>query len=214
MRDVSRRLVVAAVSPDLSTIRHAADVIRAGGVVAIPTDTLYGLAADPFSAHAVGRVFEVKGRAERQPVALIAADLTQVEDQIGPLPANARALAAQFWPGPLTLLLEAPENLAPGVVAPSGLVGVRVPAHDVARALCRESRRVLTATSANLSGQPAFAEPAALWTALGERVDLMLDAGPTPGGAPSTIVDGSATTPRLVRAGAIEWDTITAWLHA
>ena len=210
---MSERIVVQTADPDPIVLGRAAAVIRDGGVVVFPTDTLYGLAVDPFNPKAVERIFAVKGRTPDQPIALVAADAAQVEKEIGVLSSNGRSLAVRFWPGALTLLLEAPRTLVPGVVATSGLVGIRVPAHEVARALCRASRRVLTATSANRSGEPASAEPDPVWAALGDRVDLMLDAGTTPGGAPSTIVDVSSTPPRLVRAGAISWDTITEWLH-
>ena len=213
MHGVSRRLVIDPASPDRDAIDEAASVIRRGGVVAFPTDTLYGLAADPFDVEAVGRVFTVKGREDAQPVALVAADVAQVEDQLGVLTVNARSLAEQFWPGPLTLLVPAPPGLAPGVVASTGLVGVRVPSHGVSRALAAASARVLTATSANRSGEPASADPEHVWLTLGEKVDLMLDAGPTPGGAPSTLVDVTADPPRLVRPGAIQWETIDAWLR-
>jgi L-threonylcarbamoyladenylate synthase len=214
MRSVSKRLIVQPEHPAPAAMQQAAEVIAAGGVVAFPTDTLYGLAADPFNARAVQRVFEIKGRSDRQPLALVAADLAQVEKQIGVVPEEVRRVAGRFWPGALTLLLEAPAGLAPGVAASDNTVGVRVPAHDVARALCRASERVLTATSANRTGHDPFADPELLWAALGDRVDLMLDAGPTAGGAPSTIVDVRATPPRLVRAGAIDWEMITAWLRA
>jgi L-threonylcarbamoyladenylate synthase len=121
-------------------------------------------------------------------------------------------LALKFWPGPLTLLIAAPAALASEVTAGTGRVGVRVPAHDVAREVCRAADRPLTATSANRSGQPATADPDEVERALGDDVDLLIDAGLTPGGAPSTIVDVTDAAPRLVRAGAVPWSDIQAWL--
>jgi L-threonylcarbamoyladenylate synthase len=192
---------------------QAARVIRIGGVVAVPTDTLYGLAADPFRADAVARVFAVKGRAAERALPLIAAGTAQVEQFIGKLPPMAQALAARFWPGPLTLLLDAPAALAADVTGGTGRVGVRVPAHDVARALCRTCGLVLTATSANVSGEPASDDPSEVERTVGARIDLLLDAGRTAGGPPSTIVDATGPAPRLVRSGAVSWIEVLACVN-
>lgn len=205
----------------LLALKEAADLVIGGGVVAFPTDTLYGLAVNPFDAIAVTRLFEVKGRAGAQAVALVAADVDQVSTWIAPLAGSARRLADAFWPGPLTLLLRPTARpkpsgvsnssylaLAPGVVALDGTVGVRVPAHAIATGLCREAGRPLTATSANLSGDAATSDPDVVWRTLGHRIDLLLDGGMAPGGPPSTIVDVTSPELRLVRAGAIDWDTI------
>jgi L-threonylcarbamoyladenylate synthase len=112
----------------------------------------------------------------------------------------------------LTLLLRAPVAIAAAVTGGTGRVGVRVPAHDIARAICRSAGRPVTATSANRSGQPPTADPDEVERSLGREVDLLIDAGPTPGGAPSTIVDVTGPAPELVREGAIAWDEIRAWL--
>jgi L-threonylcarbamoyladenylate synthase len=196
---------------DATSIQLAADLIAAGGVVAVPTDTLYGLAVDPFRADAVARLFAVKGRAADQAVPLIAADVAQVALALGELPPVGRRLAETFWPGPLTLLVPAPRALAAAVTAGSGRVGVRVPAHEVARDLCHACGRPLTATSANASGAPPSSNPDEVARALGDRIDLVLVA-PVPGGPPSTIVDVTGPVPRLVRAGAIGWDHVQACL--
>lgn len=207
-----RRVFVDPEAPQLDALQEAAKWIRMGGLVALPTDTLYGLAADPFRADAVARLFAVKGRAAGQALPLIAADADQIAARLGPLSPAGERLAAKFWPGPLTLLMPAPVALARGVTGGTGRVGVRVPAHDIARAICRAADRPITATSANRSGQPATSDPAEVERALGEDVDLLIDAGPTRGGAPSTIVDVTGDTSRLVRAGTISWEDIQAWL--
>jgi L-threonylcarbamoyladenylate synthase len=208
-----RRVFVDPGSPQRDAIQEAATWILNGGVVALPTDTLYGLAADPFSAAAVARVFAVKGRAAERALPLIAADAAQVDAHLGRLTAVARRLADRFWPGPLTLLVPAAAALAPDVSGGTGKVGVRVPADAVARAICAEAGRPVTATSANLSGEPATADPDRVEQTLGDRIALLIDTGLTPGGAPSTIVDVTGAEPALVRAGAISWDDIHAWLH-
>ncbi|HEX4346905.1 MAG TPA: L-threonylcarbamoyladenylate synthase, partial [Vicinamibacterales bacterium] len=141
-------------APDRALIGRAAESIRRGGVVAMPTDTLYGLAADPFSAEAVAKVFRAKGRASDQALPLVGADVEQIAARLGALSKNALLLADRFWPGPLTILVKAPLGLAPAVSAGTRRVGVRVPAHEVTRALCVAADSLLTATSANRSGEP------------------------------------------------------------
>ena len=209
-----RRVFVDPRAPQRDAIEEAAAWILRGGVVALPTDTLYGLAVDPFRADAVARLFAVKGREADRAVPLIAADTAQVVAHLGPMSPSAARLAERFWPGPLTLLVAAPRSLAPDVTGGTARVGVRVPADAVARAICRAAARPVTATSANLSGQPATADPGEVERTLADRIDLLVDTGPTPGGAPSTIVDVTTSEVRVVRAGAISLDDIQTWLDA
>ena len=204
------RINVSASAPDPESIGRAASVLRAGGIAAIPTDTLYGLAANPFDAAAVARLFTIKNRELEKAIPLVACDLRQVRLRIGWLPEVAERLARRFWPGPLTLVVSAPVGIAPDVTGGTGTVGVRVPAHEVTRALCAAAGAPLTATSANISGRPATADPETVASELGTRIDLLVDAGPTPGGPPSTIVDVTGQEPRLIRAGAIEWHDVLA----
>jgi L-threonylcarbamoyladenylate synthase len=209
-----RRVFVDPKSPQRDAIQEAATWILDGGLIALPTDTLYGLAADPFSAAAIARVFAVKGRTAERALPLIAAEAAQVAEHLGRLPEAGRRLADRFWPGPLTLLVSAPGRLVRDVTGGTGKVGVRVPADAVARAICAETGRPVTATSANVSGEPATADPDQVERTLGDRLDLLIDTGMTPGGAPSTIVDVTGAEPVLVRAGAIAWDDIQGWLHS
>jgi L-threonylcarbamoyladenylate synthase len=208
-----RRVFVDPGAPQRDAIDEAAKWIRAGSVVAIPTDTLYGLAADPFNTGAVARVFVVKGRAAERALPLIAADAAQIARHLGRLSEIAMRLADHFWPGPLTMLMAAAAALAPDLSGGTGKVGVRVPADSIARAVCAACGHPVTATSANASGEPAPATADDVERMLGDRIEFLLDAGPTRGGAPSTIVDVTDGEPRLVRAGAISWDEIQAWLH-
>jgi len=199
-------------------IETAAAAIRAGGLVILPTDTLYGVAADPFNRAAVSRVFAVKGRMAGKALPLIAADSEQVNRHIGQLSGTAQRLSGHFWPGPLTLLLTAPLTMAPETTGGTGRIGVRVPGHAVARALCSACGHPLTATSANRSGQSASADPddvAAAFTAAsdGGVIDVFLDAGNTAGGPASTIVDVTEQGVHLVRTGAIAWEDIQACLQ-
>jgi len=208
-----RRVFVDRDAPQRDAIEEAARWIRAGHVIALPTDTLYGLAADPFNADAVRRTFEVKGRAAERALPLIAADEAQIAAHLGPLTPLARALAGRFWPGPLTLLVAAPAALAAEVTGGTGRVGVRVPADAIARAVCAAVGRPITATSANVSDAPATADPSDVERTLGSRLEFLLDAGPSPGGPPSTIVDVSGPEPLMIRMGAVPWEEIHACLQ-
>jgi L-threonylcarbamoyladenylate synthase len=206
-----RRIVVDRIDIDRHALDDAVQAVRNGGIVAMPTDTLYGLGVDPFRVDAVERVFQLKGRSTDKALPLIAADAGQVNDYLGALSPMAARLALRFWPGPLTLLIPATSSLAPQVSGGAGTVGVRVPAHRVARALC-DACGPLTATSANTSGEAPSADPDQIARMLGEGIDVLVDAGATPGGPPSTIVDTTGAEPVLVRAGAIAWDQIQACL--
>lgn len=208
-----RRVTIDALQPDEAVLTQAAAIIAAGGIVAMPTDTLYGLAADPFSIAAIERVFAVKARSAERAMPLVAASLDQVVSQLGRLPEAAERLAARYWPGPLTLLVPRPRSIPADVAGGRDEIGVRVPAHAVPRGLCHASGRLLTATSANLSGSPPSNDPDEVERGLPATVDLLLDAGRTPGGAPSTIVDVTGREVRLVRPGAIPWDDVLACMQ-
>jgi L-threonylcarbamoyladenylate synthase len=195
-----------------SSVAEAAQAIRAGQVVALATDTLYGLAANPFDTSAVAAIFAIKGRPDDRALPLIAADRAQAIASLGSLGPMGERLADRFWPGPLTLLIAAPSTLAAAVSAGTGRVGVRVPALTVARALCAACAMPLTATSANRSGSPPSHDPDVIAQAL-PQLPLLLDSGPSPGGPPSTIVDVTGEAPTLVRTGAIPWEEILACLR-
>ncbi len=186
--------------------------IAGGGVVGFPTETFYGLAADPRSERAVARLFELKGRVASQSIGLVAADLAQVE-RIADLPANARRLARVFWPGPLTLVVPARVPLAGAVRSGRGLVGVRVSSHPVARGLAAAFGHPLTATSANRSGEPP-AETAEVVARLFPALSVLVDGGPAAGGAPSTVVEVTDGGIALLRAGAVAWERVLESLDA
>lgn len=190
----------------------AVETLRAGGVVAYPTDTLYGLAVDPRSDAAVARLFEVKGRDRSQPIPLIAADLSQAQ-RAGRFGRDELRLANAFWPGPLSIVVPAADAVAPSALAADGTVAIRVPAHDLARELAAAFGFCLTATSANRSGQPPTASPGVAADTLRDRLDLLLDGGDAPGGPPSTIVAVGEGGPTLVRAGAIAWERVLESLN-
>lgn len=188
-------------------IARAVDTLRAGGVVAYPTDTLYGLAVDPRSPDAVARLFAVKRRDPGHAIPLIATDERQAE-LVGILTPVTRRLVRIFWPGPLSIVVAATEQVCPEARAADGSVAVRVPDSEDARGLAEAFGFCITATSANLSGEPPTASAAVVRATLASRVDYILDTGDAPGGDPSTIVDARGLTPRLVRAGVVPWERV------
>lgn len=194
-------------SPDADALAAAIDWLRAGRIVAYPTDTLYGLAVDPESPDAVQSIFDLKGRDVRSALPLIAASAPQVRTWCGAISGASARLADHFWPGPLALILDAPANVAPDVHGGAGTIAIRVPAHPVARALAAGLGRPITATSANRSGAPAVDRVEALGDLAEDPRVLTIDAGPAPGGPPSTIVDARSVL-TLVREGAVAWSRV------
>lgn len=192
---------------DPADLAHAVAVLRRGGIVAYPTDTLYGLAVDPRSPTAIARLFAVKGRSAGHAIPLIASSIDEAA-RVGRLTDRARRLADAFWPGPLTLVLTSTGEVGQGIPAEDGTVAVRVPDHPAARALAGALDGCVTATSANRSGSPPVASADEVRAAFGAAIDYVFDAGTSPGGPPSTIADVRDDAPRLVRAGAIEWDRV------
>lgn len=190
-------------NPEPQALAVAADVLLRGGLVLFPTDTLYGLAADPRNPSAVDRVFRAKGRPPAQALPLVAASLDQVERSVDHLSALTRRLAECFWPGPLTLVVEAGQDVVAAVTGATGTLAIRVPNHAVARGLCAHFGFPIVSTSANRSGHPAPSTADEAIASLGGEVDLVLDGGPAPGGEPSTIVDARDDVVRLVRAGSV-----------
>jgi L-threonylcarbamoyladenylate synthase len=195
-------------------LSKAADWLRTGGIVAYPTDTFYGLAVDPTSGAAVASLFDLKGRGSDAAIPLIASSLAQAEAYSPGWSATMRRLAETFWPGPLSLICDAPAGVADAVHAVTRTVAVRVPAHAVARALAEQWGAPITATSANRSGEPPSRTPADLGAIARDARVLVIDAGSTPGGLASTIVDARHTPPTLVRDGAIAWSRVLRSLDA
>ncbi|MGD0862137.1 MAG: L-threonylcarbamoyladenylate synthase [Candidatus Limnocylindrales bacterium] len=182
---------------------EAVEVLRAGGLVAMPTDTVYGLGVALDAEDGLPRLFAAKNRPLDRAIVLLVADLEQVAS-VGVLSESARLLAERFWPGGLTLVLtQAPGARLPSVLtAGASTIGVRLPDHESPRALCR-ALGPLPVTSANLSDQPDARDAAGVLAQLGARIDLVLDGGFARGGIPSTVVDCSAERPSVLRAGAI-----------
>ncbi len=188
--------------------------LREGGVVAIPTDTLYGLAADAFNPDAIERVFAIKERPEGLALPVLLADLAQLRSVVSEVPQSVEILAEAYWPGPLTLVLCRADTLAPRLTAGGPTVAVRVPAHPIPRELARLLGRPITGTSANISGDPDPRTIEELRRQVGDRVDCLIESGPAPAGTASTIVDLSADAPRLIREGVIPFQQIAVLLNS
>jgi L-threonylcarbamoyladenylate synthase len=191
-----------------NALAYVLELLRKGEVVAIPTDTVYGVAADGFNADAVEKLFVVKDRPSHKAIMLLLGEYEDMEKVASHISPTAQRLAQRFWPGGLTLVVHAREELPVNLRAQSNTIGVRLPDSDVVRELVRAMGRPLAATSANLSGgvNPRTAQD--VLDALGGRIAMILDGGATPGNVASTVVDCTVEPPRLLRAGAIGADEI------
>jgi L-threonylcarbamoyladenylate synthase len=189
-------------------LKQAVEVLAAGGIVAFPTETFYGLAVDALNAAAVGRLVGVKGRDDRKAIACIIGELEQRAQLCSAWPPGAERLAGRFWPGPLTLVLPALPEL-PGPLRPAGFVGLRLSSHEAARQLARELGRPITATSANPAGGSEVTRAEEIAPALREQLDLVVDGGPTPGGKGSTVVKIDGDTLTCLREGAVPYSLCT-----
>jgi len=171
--------------------------------VAFPTETFYGLGADALELKALRKVFQIKGREENKPLLLLVADRTWLPGLVKKIPPVAEQLIERFWPGPLTLVFEASPNLPSILTAHTGRIGLRISSHPVAQALVQAVGRAITATSANVSGQPSASEAREVFRSLGEKIDAILDGGKTPGGFGSTVVEVCGVSSKIIRQGAI-----------
>src|SRR5450432_687596 len=197
--------------PEISLIRYAADQIRAGEVLGMPTDTFYGLAADPFNLRAVERVYEIKSRSRHKPLSLLIEDVDQAEELAKPLPEEFHALAKKFWPGPLTIIVKASSRLPLKVTANTGNVALRVPNSPISLAVVQAAQIPITATSANLSGESECTTALAVRDQLQDRIAIIIDGGTSPRDVASTIIDLTDEEARwkIQREGAITAQVIS-----
>jgi L-threonylcarbamoyladenylate synthase len=177
--------------------------LTAGDFLALPTETFYALVAHPFLEAALARLFKLKGRTAEKPVLLLVSDPDMVSSVARDIPVRARDLMAQFWPGPLTLILPARPELSRRLTGDTGGVGLRQPRQEVTCRLIAALGYPVTGTSANRAGRSAFTRAIEVDREFGADLALILDTGPCPGGLPSTIVDVNVSPPRLIRAGAV-----------
>lgn len=191
-------------------VREGIEVLKRGGLVAFPTDTVYGLGTDALNITAVEYIYRVKGRPPGQPFPILIADLSQVETVAETWTPLAKLLAVNFWPGALTLLLPIAKAVPSILGSENRTIGVRLPDHPIPLALIRGLGRPLVGTSANRSGQPSALTAQEVRAQLGEMLDMVIDGGNCPGGIESTVVDVTGAVPRIVRTGAISGREIDA----
>lgn len=186
-----------------SSIEKAITILEAGGVVAFPTETFYGLAADATNEKAVDRIFEIKGRSFNNPIALIISKENDLDLLTDNIPEEAKKLMAAFWPGPLTLVFKASPSVSPRLTAGTGKIGIRISSHPIAHALAAGLGRPITATSANLSGGRECTTAEEVRGQMANAQLTVIDGGPTLGGRGSTFLDVTVDPLVLLREGAI-----------
>jgi L-threonylcarbamoyladenylate synthase len=194
--------------PDADVIARAAECLRAGGLVAFPTETVYGLGAHALDRAAILRVFAAKERPANDPLIVHVATLDAAAPLVEDIPRVARELAARFWPGPLTMVLRRSARVPDEVTAGLATVAIRVPSHPVARALLERARIPVAAPSANLFSRPSPTRAAHVLADLNGRIDMIVDGGATDVGLESTVIDLAGRVPTILRPGAIDLDAL------
>lgn len=191
-------------------LEEIASMLRAGGVVAFPTDTAYGLAADPFNESAVERIFRIKGRPETKPILLLVDSLDMAVTAVQPEETFHR-VAREFWPGPITIITRAVPSLPAIVTAGTNTIGLRWPVAPFATSLSRTLGKPVTATSANRTGLPSTITAAEVREQLGESVDALIDGGTLPSRSGSTLLDVTVDPPMVLRDGPVSFESLAAF---
>ena len=193
-------------------INQAIVTVKDGGVVAFPTDTVYGVGVDPFRPEAVQKLYRIKGRPIDKPIPILVGSINDVERVAQNLPSSFTQLAEQFWPGGLTLIVEA-KALPPEVTAGGDTVGVRMPDHPLALALLQRFDGAIATTSANRSDEPPATSAEEVQSELGNLVNIILDGGQTATRIASTVLDLSVSPPQIRRQGGISMDQLAPFIH-
>jgi len=196
-------LKIAPDKPDTSLIARVVEILQAGGVVAYPTETFYGLGVDGCNPKAIEKIFQIKGRNFKQPISVIIGSTNDLQDLIADPPEIAGKLIEEFWPGALTLVFKASPAVSTLLTAGTGKIGIRISSHPVASALVKALGHPITATSANLSGTKECSSAVEVMDCIGDQIDMVIDGGSTPGVSGSTILDIAAFPPVILREGII-----------
>ena len=187
----------------ISPLRKAADIIKEGGLVVFPTDTVYGIGCNPFNEEAMDRLFHVKKRDRDKPIPILVSSIKKAEE-IAEFGSLAKKIARRYWPGALTLVLPAKAKTPPMLRGPGNTVGIRIPNHPFALSLIKAVDGYLTGTSANLSGKEPACTAKEAKKQLGNKVDFVIDAGRCPIGISSTVVEVTSNRPKVLRQGAVK----------
>ena len=190
-------------NPETGIIAEAARIIRNGGVVVFPTRSLYGLGADAFNARAVNRIFHIKQRPANKPILVLIEDRNELNRLAALVPPAATTIMERFWPGSVSIVLQAKEGLSSNLTAGTKIIGIRLPGHNIAYTLVKAVGSPITGTSANLSGSTGCFQVNDLDEKIVDSVDLILDAGSLRGGAGSTVVDVTGESPLILRQGGL-----------
>ena len=188
-------------------VKEAVNCLKSGGIIAIPTDTVYGVGADPFNVDAVQKLYTLKGRPEDKPIPLVLSTVEDVQQVAQNLPGYFFHLTERFWPGGLTIVVQS-KNLLPQLTAGGKTVGLRIPNHLVLLNILQAFGGPIAITSANMSGQPAATSPDEFGKILSSKIDYIVDDGQTPGPIPSTVYDISVSPPQIRREGIISAKTL------
>lgn len=189
-------------------LRKAGEVILTGGTVAFPTETFYGLGVNVTDERALRRLIEIKGRRDDHPILILIPSIETLKNYVTHVPETASRLMDRFWPGGLTLVLDAALRVSPLLTAETGKIGVRLSGHPMATGLARTAGTAITGTSANVSGYPPCNRPEDVLKSLGEKIDLILDGGTTAGGRGSTVLDVTVDPPLVLREGVVSLERI------
>lgn len=184
-------------------IKKISQYLKMDGVIVYPTETFYALGANCFSKQAIQAIYRLKKRPPSKPLSVVISDLDMLQEIVSEIPMAFEPLIANFWPGPLTLVLKAAPRVPKELRGPSGSIGVRLTEHEWLRSLVRHASFPITATSANISGEKDISDPANAWQEFNGKVDLIVDGGETKGHLPSTVLDLSSKGVRIIREGAV-----------
>ncbi len=185
---------------------RAISILKSGGLIAIPTDTVYGLAADPWNGAAVSKLYKVKSRSELKSISVLLYGEAAINEVAVDLTQRVRTIAEKFWPGPLTIVIRRKSEM-PSEISATDTIGVRAPDHEFALALLKMYGPI-AATSANLTGQPAATTAEQVVSTLGGMIDLVVDGGEAAGGVSSTVIDFTANPPEMLREGPISLESV------
>jgi L-threonylcarbamoyladenylate synthase len=200
--------------PDAAAVDEIVRLLNTGGVIAYPTETFYGLGCDAQNEQAVEKIYQIKGRSFTVPLPVIVGNINNALMLIRDIPPTGRILMSTFWPGPLTLVFHASKEVLPRLTANTGKIGLRISRHPLATLIADKLGRPITATSANLTGAPESVSASQVVETLGSRLDAVIDAGQTPGGKGSTIIDMTTSPPTLLREGVIPFSLVQKSLQA
>ena len=205
-----KTLIIDPNQPDPATIESTATYLKLGKVVAHPTDTLYGLAVHIGIARAVQRIFEIKHRDVQAALPILIDEPAQIHPFIDAIPDAAQVLMDTFWPGPLTIVFPASEDVDPVLIGFGQRIGFRLPDHALSRRLIRAAGTPITSTSVNISDNPPAVSPAEMDPKILQQVDCLLDGGPASGAISSTVIDISVTPAQIIREGAVSYADLAA----